>query len=139
MDKKDLFDQIMANGTDMAFATSVENVPNVRILNYVYLEDEKIMYFQSFKGSPKEKEFEKNNKIAFTTIPQDGVSYIRVSNAIVKKSTKTIFDLQNIFIEKMPFYKGLIEHHDNSMDLYEVHFSIVEVWETPDKYELLKL
>lgn len=139
MESRELFEKIMESGTDMAFATSVDNVPNVRILNYIYLKNEKIMYFQSFKGSPKEKEFELNNRIAFTTIPQDGVSYIRVNNAIVKKSTKTIFELQNIFIEKMPYYKGIIEHNGGSMNIYEVHFSIVEVWPNPDKFEQLQL
>jgi len=139
MNIREMFENIMINGTAMAFASSVDNVPNVRILNYIYSNDEKIMYFQSFKGSPKEKEFEKNQNVAFTTIPPDGIAFIRTNQATVKKSEKTIFDLQNAFIEKMPFYKELIEHNGNSMDLYEVHFSNVEVWSNPDKFERLQV
>jgi uncharacterized pyridoxamine 5'-phosphate oxidase family protein len=139
MDLKESFEKIMADGTDMALATSVENVPNVRILNYIYFKNEKVMYFQSQKGAPKEKEFEKNENVAFTTIPQNGVSYVRVNNATVKKSEKTIFDLQDIFIEKMPFYKEIIEHTGNLMDLYEIHFSTIQVYPDPDRFEELKL
>ena len=139
MDIKELFVKIMENGTDMALATSVDNIPNVRLLNYIYKKDERIMYFQSFKGSSKEIEFSKNNNVAFTTIPTDGVSYIRTNKAIVKKSDKTIFNLQNLFIEKMPYYKNIIEHNGNSMIIYEVLYDIVEVWPNPDKFELLEL
>ena len=139
MDLKELFEKIMAGGTDMAFATSVDNVPNVRLLNYVYSKDEKIMYFQSFKGSSKEKDFEHNKNVAFATIPQGESSYVRTNHATVVKSKKTMFDVQDIFIKKMPFYKELIEHNGDSMDLYEVHFSSVEVWPDPDKYEKLEL
>jgi uncharacterized pyridoxamine 5'-phosphate oxidase family protein len=139
MDLKESFEKIMADGTDMALATSVENVPNVRILNYIYFKNEKVMYFQSQKGAPKEKEFEENKNVAFTTIPQNGVSYVRTNSATVQRSEKTIFDLQDIFIEKMPFYKEIIEHTGNLMDLYEIHFSTVQVYPDPDRFEELKL
>jgi uncharacterized pyridoxamine 5'-phosphate oxidase family protein len=139
MDIKELFEKIMATGTDMAFATSVENIPNVRILNYIYSKNDKIMYFQSRKGSQKGKEIEENKNVAFTTIRKDGMSYVRVNHAVAKKSEKTIYDLKDKFSEKMPFYKEFIEHHGNFMDVYEVHFSKVEVWPNPDKFEEIKI
>ena len=139
MDTKELFEKIMDKCTDIAFATSVDNVPNVRILNFVYSKNEKIMYFQSRKGSTKEKEIENNKNVAFTSIRKDEMSYVRVNFATVKKSKKTIYDLQEKFSEKMPFYKNFIDHHGKSMDLYEIHFSNVEVWPNPEKCELLVL
>jgi uncharacterized pyridoxamine 5'-phosphate oxidase family protein len=36
MDNKKEFEKIMAETTEMALATSVENKPNVRILNFIY-------------------------------------------------------------------------------------------------------
>ena len=106
---------------------------------FLYLKNEKLIYFQSFKGSTKEKEFEINPNVAFTTVRKDGMAYVRTNKAMAKKSEKTIFDVQNLFIEKMPFYKGIIEHNGNSMNLYEVHFSIIKVWLDPDNFHLLQL
>src|SRR5215510_1552390 len=106
----ELFHKIVDNCTDIALATSVNNFPNVRILNFVYKTEEKILYFQSLNGSTKEKEIDKNENVAFTTIRKEGMSYIRVNYGIAKKSKKTIYDLKDSFIEKMPFYKGFIEN-----------------------------
>ena len=139
MEKIKKFEKIMAEATTMAFATSVDNVPNVRILNFIYSKDEKMLYFQSKKGDRKEKEFTKNNIIAFTTIPENGLSYVRVSDTIVKKSIKTIYDVKNTFSEKMPFYKDFIENNGDTMDLYEVHLSKVFLYLNPDEYEIIEL
>jgi len=85
----------MDEATKIALASSVENVPNVRILNFVYSKNENVLYFQSRKGDQKEKEFERNANVAFTTIPEKGLSYIRVNHATIKKSEKTIFNIQD--------------------------------------------
>ena len=139
MDKRKEFEKIMAEATTMAFATSVDNIPNVRILNFIYSSDEKILYFQSKKGDQKEKEFTKNNIVAFTTIPTNGLSYVRVYDTIVKKSEKTIFDVKDTFSEKMPFYKEFIEQNGNTMDLYEIHLSKILFFPNPDEYEIMEL
>ena len=139
MDKMKEFEKIMEEATTMAFATSVDNIPNVRILNFIYSKDEKILYFQSKKGDKKQKEFAKNNIVAFTTIPKNGLSYVRVSDTIVKKSVKTIFDVKNKFSEKMPFYKEFIEKNGDTIDLYEVHLSKVYLYPNPDEYEIIEL
>jgi uncharacterized pyridoxamine 5'-phosphate oxidase family protein len=105
MDGRKEFEKIMGKEDRIALASSVEDIPNVRILNFVYLADEKILYFVSDKGDPKGKEFAKNKNVAFTTIPTRGLAHIRVHHAIVKKSKKSIFDVKVIFISKMPFTK----------------------------------
>jgi uncharacterized pyridoxamine 5'-phosphate oxidase family protein len=91
----------MAEATTMALAISVSDIPNVRILNFVYSSDEKILYFQSEKGD--RKEFTKNNTVAFTTIPTNGLAYVRANGIFVKKSKKTIFDVKETFAEKNAF------------------------------------
>ena len=57
MDEKKEFEKIMAEATTIALASSVDNVPNVRILNFIYSENEKTLYFQSKQGDQKENEF----------------------------------------------------------------------------------
>jgi uncharacterized pyridoxamine 5'-phosphate oxidase family protein len=139
MDKKKEFEKIMAEATKIALASSVDNVPNVRILNFIYSKNEKILYFQSKQGDYKEKEFIKNNIVSFTTIPENGLAYVRVIGAIVDKSKKTIFDVQDAFIEKMSFYKEFIEQNGDTMDLYEVHLSKVMFFPDPDRFVQIEL
>ena len=139
MDLKKEFEKIMAESTTIALATSVDDIPNVRILNFIYSTDEKTLYFQSEKGSQKEKEFIKNNNVAFTTIPSNDVVYVRVNEAIVKKSEKTIFDVQDAFAEKMPFYKDFIRQNGNTMDLYEIRLLKIMFFSNADEYEKIEL
>jgi len=139
MDLKKEVERVMTETTTMALATSVDDMPNVRILNFIYLINEKLLYFQSKKGDNKEKEFITNSNVAFTTIPTSGLAYIRVNNAIVNKSRKSIIDVKDIFIKKMPFYKDFIEQNGNTMDLYEVHFSKLRFYPDPDRFEEINL
>ena len=69
MDIKAEFLRIMAEQTEIALATSVNNVPNVRIVNFYFEPAENILYFSSFKGNDKVKEINENPNVAFTTIP----------------------------------------------------------------------
>ena len=55
MDIKAEFLRIMAEQTEIALATSVNNVPNVRIVNFYFEPTENILFFSSFKGNDKVK------------------------------------------------------------------------------------
>jgi uncharacterized pyridoxamine 5'-phosphate oxidase family protein len=133
MDGKKDFEKIMAKTDRLALASSVDDMPNVRIVNFVYLASERVLYFISTKGDPKEAEFSKNNKAAFTTIPARGLAHIRVRHADVAKSDRTILDAAEIFIAKMPWYKENIERNGNGMILYELRFTAATVLTGPDK------
>jgi uncharacterized pyridoxamine 5'-phosphate oxidase family protein len=139
MDSKKEVEKTMAEATTKALATSVSDIPNVRILNFVYSSDEKVLYFQSEKGDRKEKEFTKNNTVAFTTIPTNGLAYVRANGIFIKKSKKTIFDVKETFAEKMPFYKDFVEKNGNTMDLYEIQLSKVMFFPDPDRFEEIEL
>jgi uncharacterized pyridoxamine 5'-phosphate oxidase family protein len=139
MNAKDIFYEIMENADTIALASSVDNIPNVRILNFVYIAGKKILYFTSIKGDPKESEFEKNQNVAFVTIPKMKPSCVRVQFSKVKKSIRTIYDVQDLFIEKWAWYKGLIETHGKKMDIYEVHFTTAIVFPEPDCGYLIQL
>ena len=128
MDIRSEFIKIMSEADTIALASSVDNIPNVRFLNFIYSADEKLLYFQSAKGSEKASEFEKNANVALVTLGANNDAHVRVTRANVKLSNKTIYDMQNAFIEKMPFYKDLIEKYGDTMNLYEVHFSTILVF-----------
>ena len=56
MDVKKEFLKIMSEQKEIALATSVNNIPNVRIVNFIYDSTNNILYFSSFKGNDKIKE-----------------------------------------------------------------------------------
>ncbi len=123
MDFIPAFKKIMAEQNELALATSVDNTPNVRILNFYYNPDKKgIAYFSTFRGNAKEDEFTKNNKVAFTTIPSSGNEHVRVHEAEVRKSEFNIYDLKEVFIKKVPDYETIIEQAGSQLVMYEIRF-----------------
>lgn len=136
MNIKTEFLKIMAEQTEIALATSVDNIPNVRIVNFYFEPAENILYFSSFKGNDKIKEINSNPYVAFTTIPHPGNEHVK-AKGMAKKSSKTIFDVAEQFIAKIPAYKDTIEYAGESLILFEVKFEIVIV--TKDLNTIKKL
>lgn len=136
MNVKTEFLKIMAEQTEIALATSVDNIPNVRIVNFYFEPAENILYFSSFKGNDKIKEINSNPYVAFTTIPHSGNEHVK-AKGMVKKSSKTIFDVAERFIAKIPGYKDTIEYGGESLILFEVKFDTAIV--TKDLNTIKKL
>ncbi|MDR1277009.1 MAG: pyridoxamine 5'-phosphate oxidase family protein [Candidatus Accumulibacter sp.] len=133
MDKNRGFEKIMEKAERIALASAVDDIPNVRIVNFVFSPSEKTLYFVSTKGDPKEAEFSKNSRVAFTTIPARGLAHVRVHHATVAKSKKPLSDVADIFIAKMPWYKENFEQNGNTLDLYEIRFTAAMHIAGPDK------
>ncbi|ROR28592.1 pyridoxamine 5'-phosphate oxidase [Mobilisporobacter senegalensis] len=122
------FDRIMETTNEIALATSIDNMPNVRIVNFYYdTLKNGIIYFATFKNCTKIQEFDKNNKIALTTIPHGSSEQIRIGNGTVQKSELTIFDLKDVFVKKLPNYEAIIEQAGRALELYEIHFNEASV------------
>ena len=136
MNVKTEFLKIMAEQTEIALATSVDNIPNVRIVNFYFDPAENILYFSSFEGNDKIKEINSNPYVAFTTIPHSGNEHVK-AKGMVKKSSKTIFDVAEQFIAKIPAYKDTIEYVGESLILFEVRFDTAIV--TKDLNTIKKL
>ena len=126
----------MAEQTEIALATSVDNIPNVRIVNFYFDPAENILYFSSFEGNDKIKEMNSNPYVAFTTIPHSVNEHVK-AKGMAKKSSKTIFDVAEQFIAKIPGYKDTIEYAGESLILFEVRFDTAIV--TKDLNTIKKL
>ena len=138
MNAKTEFLKIMAEQTEIALATSVDNIPNVRIVNFYFEPTENIIYFSSFRGNNKIKEIKSNPYVAFTTIPHSGNEHVK-AKGIVQKSLKTIFDVAEQFIAKVPDYKDIIEYAGESLILFEIRFDTVIVTKDLGTIKTLKL
>lgn len=126
--KKEVFLKMMESEKCIALATSVEEQPNVRIVNFIYDQEGKRIQFASFKGNPKTHEFKKNNKVAFTLIPEEGTSHIK-GKGVVCISHQTIHDVSVQFIGKIPEYAETIKFAGEQLELYDIKFDEVTIIE----------
>ena len=121
MNTKQEFLSIMAQQPQIALATIIDQVPNVRILNFYYDPKKQILYFATMKGEDKIKEMSLNPHVAFTTIPHSGYRHVK-ARGIVRQSQQSIFDLADCLIAKIPSYQESIEIAAPDLVLYEVSF-----------------
>lgn len=130
------YQEVLGSTNEIALATSVENIPNVRIVNYCYNpEQPDILYFASDRSNQKVKEIAQNNVIAFTTIPSEGIPHIRSIKATVQKSSYTINDMAQLFISAIAGYDETIAAIGDTLDVFEIKVSeaiIIEGFEEPD-------
>ncbi|MDF2803544.1 MAG: hypothetical protein K0S61_3447 [Anaerocolumna sp.] len=115
------FYEVLDRAKEIALATSVYNIPNVRIVNFVYdTEKPGILYFTSNRNNPKVKEFNQNNNISITTIPTNEIPHVRSHHATVKKSERSLEEIKNLFIQKVPGYDETIEVLGTVLDVFEI-------------------
>lgn len=140
MNTKQEFIRLMNTQTEMALATYTDGWPNVRIVNFYFDKDTKLILFSSFKDNEKVKEFEANNKVAFTTIPHYNVEHIKAKGTI-QKSLRSVSDVAQYFINKIPSYQEMIEQAGDDLVLFEISFDSALVtldFENIDTYTLAR-
>ena len=118
---KNEFVHIMNSQSEIALATSIDTIPNVRIVNFYFESTTNTLFFTTFGDNDKVKEFEENPNIAFTTVPHNGTAHVK-AKGIVKKSDRKVSDVAEAFISKIPDYKETIELAGNYLVLYEIKF-----------------
>ncbi|MDR2033497.1 MAG: pyridoxamine 5'-phosphate oxidase family protein [Helicobacteraceae bacterium] len=133
----DKYQEVLGNTNVIALATSVDNVPDVRIVNFI--RDQKrpnVLLFASDRTNRKVAQFAKNNAVAFTSVPKEGdIPHVRSNNAVVTKSAQTIGDLKRSFIDAIPGYDATLEAIADTLDVFEIHIKqaiVITGFEEPD-------
>ncbi|WP_068497826.1 pyridoxamine 5'-phosphate oxidase family protein [Paenibacillus kribbensis] len=117
------FNNILGRSGHIALATSAGNIPNVRIVSSYYDQAKNTVYFPTFPNSPKTLEFVQNDKVAFTTIPEEGIQVVRVQQAVVRKSELSVAELKDGFARNIPNFEESLGPVIPILELYELHFS----------------
>ncbi|WP_342423546.1 pyridoxamine 5'-phosphate oxidase family protein [Paenibacillus sp. FSL E2-0178] len=117
------FKEIMGVNAYLALASSKDNKPNVRLMSHFYDGATGIVYVSTSKESPKTEEFAANDKVAFTTIPDATGRVVRVTDAIVKKSGHSVYDLKAGFIKNNPSFEFILKEIGHTFEVYEFHFN----------------
>lgn len=130
MDYKNEFYHTLDKTNEIALATAVAGLPNVRIVNFCYDASKPgILYFATDRENQKVAEFAQNNNVAFTTVPSDGssVPHARSNHAVVHKSRYTIEEIKDLFIQKIPGYDETLAAIGDTLDVFEIHIKDVFV------------
>ena len=135
---KKIFLKIMNESSDIAIATSIDNIPNIRYVSFYYSEKENKIYFMTFKNSPKTIDFAKNNNVTFSTIPKTDYNYVKATGNL-KKSEKTSDDLKEEFCSKLSDAKMMIEQGKGFIEVYEITFSTAIISLNRMKTEIINL
>ncbi len=123
MEPKEQLAEEMKNTSLIALASSVEDLPNVRILDIFFDEKQNVVVFPTSALSPKVKEFEANDTVAFTTIPQGPGPVVRVQNATVSKSDWAIDEIKDTLIAHRPGFEMMLKGFGENVVVYEVSFT----------------
>jgi uncharacterized pyridoxamine 5'-phosphate oxidase family protein len=120
------FLSLMQSHSEIALATCVDQQPHVRIVNFIFDESSKTILFTTFDNNQKVRDFDLNDKIAFTTIPHVDVKHLK-GIGTVRISTQAIADVAEQFNEKIPGYAETIAFAGDHLRLYEIVFEVVTV------------
>ena len=102
MNMTDEFLRLMRTQREIALATSADNTPHVRIVNFIYVPEEGRIYFATFADNAKVSEIAANPAVSFTTIPHDGsTAHVRAVGRAVR-SERSIFEYADAFAAKRP-------------------------------------
>ena len=127
MNMTDEFLRLMRTQREIALATSADNTPHVRIVNFIYVPEEGLICFATFADNAKVSEIAANPAVSFTTIPHDGsTAHVRAVGRAVR-SERSIFDLADAFAAKIPGYGETIAAVGSELLLYEIAFDTAAV------------
>jgi uncharacterized pyridoxamine 5'-phosphate oxidase family protein len=130
MDYQKSFLGIMNSARHIALATSVDDVPNVRMVDFCYFpETPGVIYFGTFRDSTKVQEMEKNTAVSFVTIPAEDSSpgNVRVTGARVERLKSRDARVDEYYFRKFPESKEWIQALGDKSVVYAARFQKAHV------------
>ena len=119
MDIRQAFLDLMSTHTEIALATCAGDAPNVRLVNFCYDAPTKSILFTSFPDNDKVAEFARNPRVAFTTVPKEGIAHVK-GGGVVRKSPRLLADVAPLFVAKIPDYDQTLEQVGDILVLFEI-------------------
>ena len=129
MDARECFEKTMNGSINMALATSVNDKPNVRVVTFGYSPDMRgRLFFTTFKGNQKIKEFDANPNVSCMPLPDgpESDTQVRIFGE-VRKSEVSIDELIGMIEKKCSGNADTIREGGDMMVIYEVCFSQAHV------------
>lgn len=126
-----LLKEVTRTTNKMALSLSVDNLANVKIVNFVWFEDQPdTLFFSSVKGAKGTVGYDKVQSAAFTSIPNSdmiGNPYIRSQNVTIKHSKKTMEDLLPKYLDSVPNYQKVWDLIGPKLEVFELKLDDVYI------------
>ncbi len=119
---KEAFQEALAAAPFIALASSVDDQPNVRLIDTYYDADKNMLLFPTSRKTPKVAEFAKNEKVAFTTLPNPSGAIIRVQKAHVKETDISLDEIKDALIAKRGGFEHLLGMLSQDPVVYQICF-----------------
>lgn len=129
MNPREAFDQIMQNTVNMALATSTDDRPNLRVVTFGWdAANPKTVYFTTFKGNQKTREFAQNPHVALLPLPEDAdaPAQVRIFGK-VRPAGKSLEEIAPWILAKMPSFSETMKAAGPMLEVYEVNYDEVQV------------
>ena len=139
MNYLEIFYQTMEEAKNIAVATSVKDLPNVRIMDFAYDKEKNITYVATFKNNNKVSEFNKNANVSFTTLPDKDQKHVRSINAKIRKSKLSIFEIAELLIKKNHGFKQTLDMAGPMLEVFEIQANEFTVIPDIKNAEMIKL
>lgn len=115
----------------IALSLSTNGQANVKIVNFVWFEDQPdTLFFSSVKGNAGTLAYDQAQSVAFTSIPNSdmiGNPYIRSQNVTIKHSDKTMTDLLPKYLDSVPNYQTVWDMIGPKLEVFELKLGDVYV------------
>lgn len=119
-----LLKQVAATSNKIALSTAVNGEANVKIVNFVWYEEQPdTLFFSSVKTSAGIKVYDQNPDVAFITVPNDGTPgnpYLRAQHVHLTRSDKTMADLLPRYLETIPNYQQVWDAIGSTLVVFEL-------------------
>lgn len=125
MELRKHFEKTMLESVNMALATSVNDQPNVRVVTFAY-DPQKTgrVFFTTFKGNQKIKEFQQNPKTACMPLPASPEADVQVRIfGEVKKSDICLDEVIELIEKKDQGGADTLKGSGEMLEIYEVQFT----------------
>ena len=107
---KEAFEETLANAPFIALASSVDNQPNVRLVDTYYDKEKGMLLFPTSRKTPKVSEFDQTGAI------------IRVQKAQVKETDITLDEIKDALIAKRAGFEHLLGMLSQEPVVYQICF-----------------
>ena len=104
----------------IALASAGEAGPNVRIMDFLFDEEAKTIYFPTSSRSHTVDEFEASNTVALTTIPMGPGAVVRIQGAKASKSAKSVADVREALTAKRGGVAHLLDAFGETGVVHEI-------------------
>ena len=122
--ESEIMNQVLENTKRLALSTSLANLADVKIVNFVWYPDQPgIFYFGAAKNSAAIAVYEQHPDTALTTIPNNevvGAPFIRSHHVAIERSKKTMAELLPRYLELIPDYQTVWTEMGESLVPFEL-------------------